>query len=136
MTLQFDPHFVRDQFSLYNFDARLKNMCNAAVPDIPLHWYKLKWPITFDLPESWTVLSGAFHLLLGIFGDLSIWNIMQGNANFDFKINANKQTNKQTKNKHFVCFFSSPEPLTHCELLLPLVVRRVSSTIASTDTSS
>ena len=33
--------------------------CNAAVPYIPLHWYKLNWPIPCDLPESWTVLSGV-----------------------------------------------------------------------------
>ena len=41
-------------------------MCDAAVPAIPLYSYKLNWPITCDLPESGTFLSGAFLFLSGI----------------------------------------------------------------------
>ena len=53
-------------FLQHYFDAWLQKTCDAAGPDIPLHWYKLNWHITCDLPESWTVLSGAFLFLLGI----------------------------------------------------------------------
>ena len=34
------PHLVHEQFSLTHFDAWLQMICIAAVPYIPLHWYK------------------------------------------------------------------------------------------------
>ena len=56
------PTLFMTNFLWHDFDVILQNLktCDAAVPGIPLHWYKLNWPITCDLPESWTVLSGAF----------------------------------------------------------------------------
>ena len=61
------PTLFMTNFLKHNFDARLQKTCDATVHDIPLHWYKLNWRITCDLPESWTVLSGAFLFLLGIY---------------------------------------------------------------------
>ena len=61
------PTWILTNFHEHNFDAWLQKTCDAAVTDIPLHWYKLNWPITCDFPESWTVLSGAFLFLSGIF---------------------------------------------------------------------
>ena len=64
MTLQFDPHLVHDQFSLtHNFNARLQKTSDEAALDIPLQSYKLNWPITCDLSESGTFLSGAFFFV-------------------------------------------------------------------------
>ena len=60
------PTLFMTNFLNHNFDARLQKTCDATVHDIPLHWYKLNWPITCDLPQSWTVLSGAFLFLSGI----------------------------------------------------------------------
>ena len=60
------PSVLMANYLWHNFDARLQKTCDAAVPDIPLHWYKLNWPITCYLPESWTDLSGAFLFLSGI----------------------------------------------------------------------
>ena len=38
VTLQFDPHFVHDQFSLTQFRRQiLQKTCDATVHDIPLH---------------------------------------------------------------------------------------------------
>ena len=62
------PTWFKTNFLQHDFDAWLQKMCDAAVPDIPLHWYKLNWHITCDLPENWTVPSGAFLFLLGICG--------------------------------------------------------------------
>ena len=42
-------------------------MCNIAVPAIHLHRYKRNWPIICDLPEIWTVLSGAFHFFCRVY---------------------------------------------------------------------
>ena len=60
------PTLFRANFLWHNFDARLQKTCDAAVPGIPLHLYKLNWPITCELPESWIGLSGAFLFLSGI----------------------------------------------------------------------
>ena len=61
------PTWFMTNFLWHSFDAWVQKKCDAAVPGIPLHWHKLNWPITYDLPESWTVLSGAFLFLLGIY---------------------------------------------------------------------
>ena len=52
MTLQFDPYLVLANFLVHIIDAWLQTICNAAVPEIPLHRYKRNWPIACDLPES------------------------------------------------------------------------------------
>ena len=59
------PTWFMTNFLKHNFDTWLQKTCDASVTDIPLHWYKLNWPITCDLPESWTVLSGAFLFFVG-----------------------------------------------------------------------
>ena len=46
------PTWFLANFLVHIFDAWLRTICNAAVPDIPLHRYKRNWPITCDLPES------------------------------------------------------------------------------------
>ena len=61
------PTWFMTKFLVQNFDTWLQKMCDATVPDIPLHWYKLNWSIPCDLPESSTVLSGAFLFLSGIY---------------------------------------------------------------------
>ena len=67
MILQFDPYLFLADFLVHISDAWLQTICNAAVPDIPLHRYKRNWPITCDLPESLSVLRVAFLILSGIF---------------------------------------------------------------------
>ena len=54
-------------FLLHMFNAWLQTICNAAVPDIPLHRYKRNRPITCDFPESRSVLRVAFLILSGIY---------------------------------------------------------------------
>ena len=60
------PTLFMTDFLKHNFDAILQKMYDATVHNIPLHWYKLNWPIPCDIPESWIVLSGAFLFLSGI----------------------------------------------------------------------
>ena len=61
------PTWFMTKFLSPIFDTSVQKMCNTAVPAIPLHQYKRNWPITCDLPEIWSVLCGAFHLLPGIY---------------------------------------------------------------------
>ena len=106
VTLPFGPHLVHDQFSLNTISTPdCKKTCNAAVPDIPLPCYKLNWLIPCDIPESWTVLSGAF-----LFCQVYILAHMQ-NLSDTRKLNAPEQvyfTHVWTVIEHYILHHIEP----------------------------